>query len=202
MSVEVTCVLVGALSENCYLVYDSGREDAIVVDPGDDGERIVAALEKIGKKACAVLLTHGHFDHTGALMQFADLPIYMHPEDAFMLDDPGMNVGGRFGDTRKRPAATNAVKDGDTFSLAGMDIAVIHTPGHTPGGVCYIINDEIMFTGDTLFHHAYGRVDHPGGSLSVLMGSLKKLLRLKKDYPFYPGHGTTSTLNNERHGLI
>lgn len=194
-------VTVGQLQENCYLLWKEGREDAVIVDPGAEDDKICEALEQNKKKPVAVLLTHGHFDHTGALMRFQDLPIYMSPADDFMLNDPAMNVGGRFGDTAPRPAATNPVADGDRFTLAGIEFTVMETPGHTQGCVCYFADDQLILTGDTLFRHAYGRVDHPGGSFPTLIESLKKLLRLQKDYPIYPGHGDESTIFTEKMGL-
>lgn len=201
MSVMLHRVIVGeTIPENCYLLYQADRSDALVVDPGDEAEKILSALKELKKTPAAVLLTHGHFDHTGALMAFEGLPIYLSRADEFMLDDPDMNVGRRFGDERRRPAATNFIKEGDEWTAAGISIKVIDTPGHTPGGVCYILDDELMLTGDTLFHRAYGRVDHPGGDLNVLLNSLKRLLRLTKDYPIYPGHGEASTIFRERSG--
>lgn len=200
MSVRIRAVVVGALMENCYIVWKDGRSDALIVDPGADAQAIRAALAEEKKTAAAVLLTHGHFDHTGALCAFEGLPIYISGDDDFMLNDPKTNVGGRFGDLAPRPAATAFVADGDRLSLAGMDISVLHTPGHTPGGVCYLFDDELLLTGDTLFRGAYGRVDHPGGDFPTLLRSLKRLLRLPKDYPIYPGHGESSTIFTERDG--
>lgn len=192
---EIQALQVGSIPTNCYLVFDPGRTDALVIDPGDNPERIFAALN--GRTPAAVLLTHGHFDHTGALSAFAGVPIYIHEADAPMLSDPHLSVGDGNGDLRPRPAATHLLADGEQLHLAGLDIAVLHTPGHTPGGVTYQIGDT-LFTGDTLFAHGYGRTDLPGGDFSALRRSLRRLLHLAGDFRVFPGHSESTTLNHER----
>ena len=185
----------GPLQTNCYLVYNEGSEEALVIDPAAEAEAILKALD--GKKCAAVLLTHGHFDHTGALYAFEGTPIYIHPADDVMLLDPVWSVGAQMGDKAPRPAATNYVQEGDLLHLAGLDIRVIHLPGHSLGSVGYFIGDT-LFSGDTLFRHAYGRVDHPGGDLDQEFRSIRRLLLLKKNWLVLPGHGGPTTLEDER----
>ena len=188
---------VGPIGTNCYLVSLEGRDDAVIIDPGGEGDRIRAALK--GKAPAAILLTHGHFDHTGALADFPGVPIYIHPADEIMLRDAAWSVGAEMGDTAPRPAATDFVKEGCVLQLAGMEITVLHTPGHTKGGVCYSIGD-VLFTGDTLFRRGYGRTDFPGGDFGELMASLRRLMRIEGDKRVYPGHGMATTLSRERSG--
>ncbi len=180
---KIVTLPVGALRANCYVLYDESRRDALVVDPGGDADAILRALA--GRKP-TVLLTHGHFDHTGALPAFADARIWMHALDAPMLSDASLSVGAEFGDTAPRPPATDYVQEGDELSLCGLRVHVLHTPGHTPGGVCYDIEGALL-TGDTLFAHGYGRVDYPGGDQRALIRSLRRLLALH-GRTYYPGH--------------
>ena len=154
---KIDTLPVGMLNTNCYIVYSEGADRALVIDPGAEAERIEAALED--KKPAAVLLTHGHFDHTGALWAFADTPMYIH--------------------------------------LAGLDVAVMHLPGHTPGSVGYLIGD-VLFSGDTLFQGSYGRTDFPGGDLRAMMQSLSRLLRSGKNWIVCPGHGEPTNILAER----
>ena len=192
---KIDTLVLGPLQTNCYIVYLEGNSQAVIIDPGAEAEKIRDAL---GEKApAAVLLTHGHFDHTGALHAFAGTPIYMHPADEIMLTDPAWSVGAGFGDVNPRPAATHFVQEGSRLRLAGLNIQVLHLPGHTLGGVAYAIGDT-LFTGDTLFYRAYGRVDHPGGDLDAEFRSIRRLLRLEKNWIVCPGHGRMTTLAQER----
>ncbi|MBO2516288.1 MAG: MBL fold metallo-hydrolase [Clostridiales bacterium] len=192
---KIEKIVVGPVSTNCYILQKDGTQPVLVIDPGAEAGRIMRAVGD--REVAAVLLTHGHFDHTAALYAFADRPIYLHEADVPMLSDPEKNVGAQLGDLSPRPAATNIIKEGDTFTLAGLEISVMHTPGHTPGSVCYRIGD-VLFTGDTLFHRGYGRTDHWGGDMHTEMQSLRRLIRMEEDLPFYPGHGIGATLAEER----
>ncbi|MBE5784035.1 MAG: MBL fold metallo-hydrolase [Clostridiales bacterium] len=192
---KIETLVLGALQTNCYLVSKDGGNEVIVIDPAAEPEKILAAVGE--RKVAAVLLTHGHFDHTGALSTFEGKPIYMHPADEVMLTDATWSVGWRFNDHEIRPAATDFVMEGSKLHLAGLDISVMHLPGHTLGGVAYRIEDA-LFTGDTLFHRAYGRVDHAGGDLKVLLQSVRRLLKMEEDLQVYAGHGRTTTLFQER----
>lgn len=192
---NIETLVLGELGTNCYLVSQAGSDQVLVIDPAAEPEKIRAALGN--RQVAAVLLTHGHFDHTGALSAFSGTPIYMHPADSIMLTDPTWNVGWRFGDLDPRPEATDYVQEGTRLHLAGLDISVLHLPGHSLGGVAYQIGDA-LFTGDTLFRHGYGRVDHAGGDFAALMGSLKRLLRMEEDCMVYPGHGRSTTIFQER----
>jgi len=192
---NIETLVVGALGTNCYLVSQEDGDEVLVIDPAAEPEKIMAAIGE--RKVAAVLLTHGHFDHTGALRAFSDKPIYMHPADRIMLTDAKWSVGWRFGDFEARPDATDFVQEGTKLQLAGIDISVMHLPGHTLGGVAYRMEDA-LFTGDTLFYRAYGRVDHAGGDLPTLFTSLKRLLKMEEDLKVYPGHGRDTTLFQER----
>lgn len=192
---KVETLMVGPLQTNCYLVSGDASDEVLVIDPAGEGEKILSAVGN--RKIAAVLLTHGHFDHTGALEYLKEYPIYIHPADEIMLSDAEWSVGAKFGDFKPRPAATDFVQEGSRLHLAGLDIDVLHLPGHTLGGVAYRMED-VLFTGDTLFYRAYGRVDHPGGDFAVLMASLKRLLKMEKNYHVLPGHGRATTLFQER----
>lgn len=192
---EIKRLPVGPLQTNCYLVYSDGRGDAVVIDPGGDPDAIFSALK--GRRAAAVLLTHAHFDHTAALAAFAGTPVYLHPADAAMVNDPALNAGGLYRDFAPRTGDFRYVAEGDILGIAGLSIAVWHTPGHTPGGVCYQIGGN-LFTGDTLFKQGYGRTDFALGNFSALMQSLRRLLKYNENLHIFPGHGDETTLDTER----
>ncbi len=189
---------VGPVETNCYILWREGRTDALVIDPGDEGEAIVSSLRDRGLSAGAVLLTHGHFDHTGGLSAFLGVPVYLHQADLPMLESPELSAAFLTGDTRPRPTDALPVSDGEVLSLCGFSVQVLSTPGHTKGSVCYLVDGEVLFSGDTLFQAGYGRTDLPGGSFSELRQSLRKLLSMEKDVPVYPGHGGATTLFRER----
>ncbi|MBR3018313.1 MAG: MBL fold metallo-hydrolase [Clostridia bacterium] len=192
---KIDTLVVGPVQTNCYIVYNEGAEEAVVIDPGANPEKIKETLD--GKRAAAVLLTHGHFDHTGALSAFEGTPIYIHPSDDVMLSDTVWSAGTLIGDTAPRPAATDYVREGTRLHLAGLDISVMHTPGHTLGSVVYAIGDT-LFTGDTLFRGGYGRTDLMGGDMDELARSIMRLMREEKNWIICPGHGSFSTLNEEK----
>lgn len=191
---DIITLPVGSLETNCYIVSLPERNDCLVIDPGADAERIRAAAS--GKEIAAILLTHGHYDHTGALNDF-HAPVYMHPADEIMLTDHQWSVTPTYEPFVPRTAQPNFVMESSQLTLAGMDITVLHTPGHTPGSVCYQIKNA-LFTGDTLFHRGYGRTDMIGGDFRALVSSLRRLYRLPGETPFYPGHGEASTIAKER----
>jgi glyoxylase-like metal-dependent hydrolase (beta-lactamase superfamily II) len=193
---EVTTVVVGDLAVNCYIV--SKGNDAILIDPGDDAEIIKKALGS--KKVHAVLLTHGHFDHTGAVKEFQNegARVIVSDEDAKMLKDSYTSLAAPFGFPFNLIISDETVNDGDVLEFFNTSFKVIATPGHTAGSVCYLCGD-LLFSGDTLFMSSIGRTDFPGGSFQVIEKSIKeKIYSLNGDITVYPGHGGTTTVKNER----
>ena len=178
---------VGGLGTCCYIVWDDAADACVVIDPGAEPERIRRACD--GRRIEAILLTHGHFDHIGAVEELAKdgAEIVIHREDAPMLADPRLNASWLVGWRITAPQASRTVREGEVLSFAGAEFTVLHTPGHTPGCVCYQAG-EWLFTGDTLFHYGYGRTDLPGGSMAQLAESLRRLQPLAQQYEIFPGH--------------
>ena len=173
-----------------YLIWDKDSNTAAVIDPAWEGEKIEAAILKNGLELKMALLTHAHPDHVNALSHLESkhpgLPVYLHEADLFMLE--------------RRPKYLNSAQDGGTLDLGHLKIKIIHTPGHTPGSVCYLA-DKAVFTGDTLFVGECGRVDLPGSSPEDLYESLRKLAELPPATVMYPGHsynGDTSTIGVQK----
>ena len=184
----IQTLAVGMLGTLCYLLKQDGRDDCVVIDPGAEGDRIRKAAD--GRRIAAILLTHGHFDHIGAVaaLMDADTRLLIHALDAPMLSDSRLNAGAQLlGTAVTAPPPTGFVREGDRLELAGMSIDVLHTPGHTPGSVCYLAGED-LFTGDTMFEHGWGRTDLPGGSEAEMMRSLRRLLPLSEKYRIHPGH--------------
>ena len=179
---------VGIVQTRCYILGREDGEECVVIDPGDEAARIRKAAG--GRKITAILLTHGHFDHIGAVRDLmdADTRLVIHELDAPMLTDPVLNAGaGLLGRSITAPEATDKVREGDELELAGLKIRVLHTPGHTPGSVCWLIEGE-LFTGDTIFDYGWGRTDLPGGSEEQMAASLRRLAPLVRQYPMHAGH--------------
>ena len=191
---NIRTLSVGMLGTQCYLLWNDEREDCVIIDPGAEAKRILQAAGN--RRIAAILLTHGHFDHIGAVRELMDAAekvgerprLIIHALDAPMLRDGGLNAGrGLLGIEVTAPEATDYVDEGDRLTLGGITFETLHTPGHTPGSVCYIAEKE-LFTGDTLFHHGWGRTDLPGGSEADMMRSLRRLMKLSTGYSIHPGH--------------
>lgn len=195
-------MIVGAVATNCYLAMNTKTKEALIIDPGDSAKRIAEIIKEEGFTPVAVLLTHGHFDHAMAAEELAgefQIPIYAHEKEQETLETPRINLSGMIGQSLTFHA-DNYVKDGDVLNLAGFEIKVLHTPGHTLGGVCYYLEKEkVLFSGDTLFCQSVGRTDFPTGSSSTLIRSIKeKLMPLADDINVYTGHEDMTTIGMER----
>lgn len=196
---KVYRVVVGGLDTNCYLVAAQDGSAAIV-DPGRSADKIVAAINEHGLKPQYILLTHGHFDHIGAvedLKKLYGVPVYVHPADGEMLTDPNKFTKMHANIPPVEGGADRFYDDGDTIPLGGSEIKVMHTPGHTPGSVT-LIAGRMLLTGDTLFEGDIGRTDFPGGDKRAMGKSLRKIGMLDGDYTVLPGHDVESTLETER----
>lgn len=198
---RIVRVEAGEMGNNSYIIFQEDRSDCIIVDTAGDGRDTSRALESLGKMPVALLLTHGHADHISSLALLRKefgVPVAIHEADADMLNSPKLNLSKEvLGMMLTADAADYLLEDEDVLKLAGIRIQVIHTPGHTPGSVCYLCGDKLV-TGDTLFRLGIGRTDFPGGSQEQLENSLDKLFALTGDYSVYPGHGEPTTLEMER----
>ncbi len=194
--------VVGPVSTNCYFIVNEKNKEMIIVDPGDQANVLEQQITKLGVKPVAVLLTHGHFDHAGAaedLMVTYGIKVYAHETERETLENPQINLSPMMG-TQDVYHADYYFKDGEEIELAGFLIRVLHTPGHTVGGACYYLPNEMaLFSGDTLFHESVGRTDFPGGSAATLVRSIReKLMELPDFIKVYPGHESITTIGNER----
>ncbi len=201
---EVRSFTVGAVAENCYLIRREGSDRALIVDPGDEAERILAPLAELGLGVDAILVTHCHFDHIGAVAPVAretGAPVYCPRIETPVLADIMSWVPGPFGPFESYEA-DETVAGGETLELAGFEIEVIFTPGHSPGHVTYSIRDEgAIFSGDVLFQGSVGRVDLPGGDWPTLLASIQSLVDgHPAETTVYPGHMGVTTLGAERAG--
>jgi len=203
MALDVEMLTVGSIAENCFLFRREGSDRLLVVDPGDEAERILAAIEATGAEVEAILLTHCHFDHIGAVAPVAKAtgaPVYCPQIEVPLLADIMRFVPWEGFGPFESYDADETLSGGETLELAGMELDVVFTPGHSPGHVTYAVRGEpAIFSGDVLFQGSVGRVDLPGGDGPTLLRSLGRLL---DEYPdetvVHPGHMGLTTLGAER----
>ena len=198
----VSYVTVGIFQENCYLYACPQTHEAVIIDPGDEAERILKAISKLNLTPKYILNTHGHIDHIRAIDAVSavyPVPLAIHPDDVYMYTDE--HVARRYGLSaplvHRKPDIL--LKDGDRISFGTLTLEVLHTPGHTPGGVCFVSRPYCVFSGDTLFYQGIGRTDFEGGNYEQLITSIReKLYRLEDDLTVFPGHGPRTTIKEEK----
>lgn len=187
---------VGQIDTNCYLIGDEKTSVCAVADPGGSPDRVLAMIEKSGLEPQMILLTHGHWDHVGAipalLEKFPDIPVYAHERELCPADEPNPHYFFPRAGKNQRTYG-----EGDSLRLGGLELKVLHTPGHSAGSVVLLAEDT-MLCGDTLFAGSCGRCDLPGGDEEKMLASLKRLAELEGDYKVCPGHGPLSSLEQER----
>ena len=193
----------GPLWTNSYVI-DDGNGTAVCFDAGGEPDDVKAYLRLEKLSLVAIVLTHGHMDHilgVGSLKAATGAKLYVPESDEAMLSDPAKSLAAQFGYGIEPIKADEILKDGDSFSVGGLSITVLHTPGHTPGSSSYIVEQngsKLLVSGDTLFARSIGRTDLPGGDGNAIMRSLRRLSSIKGDMPVLPGHGPETTLNTER----
>ncbi len=194
-------IVVGPLEVNCYILGCEDTKEAAIIDPGDNADEIIKAIEKADLKPVYIINTHAHFDHIGGVRAVQDhfnIDFLLHEEDLFLINNASTQARAFGLDPIPKPNVNKFVNNGDKISLGNKVIDVIHTPGHSPGCVCYLIDNNV-FVGDTLFAGSIGRTDLPGGSYETLINSIKeKLLPLGDSTVVYPGHGPSTTIENEK----
>lgn len=189
-------LVVGSLKCNCYLVGDPATRDAIVIDPGDEPDDILAAAARHDLHLVAVVATHAHLDHVlgaEAIWQRTGVPFHLHVDDLSLLASlKGPDLG-----PARLPEVDRHLADGDELGAGSLRLGVLHTPGHSPGSVSLLAPDEAVFTGDTLFAGAIGRTDLPGGDEVLELVSIRERLLPLGDLPVYPGHGPSTSIDRE-----
>ena len=199
---NVVTLTLGPLGTNCYLVWSRSDGDALLVDCAGDPEAILAQAQGRTLRIRLIVTTHGHIDHTDALaavVRATSAQVAVHELDAPLLADPALSGAALFGFSQAAVTAHMRLREGDTVSLESADLSlkVLHTPGHTPGGIC-LVSEGVLFSGDTLFAGGIGRMDLPGGDEEAMISSLSRLMKLPDDLIVYPGHGPATTIREER----
>ena len=198
---QVKPLIVGPLFSNCYIVWDEDKKEGAVIDPGEDANNILKVINELGIKIKYILATHGHFDHVGGVAKLRkelSVEFLAHKGDFFFIED-GKNAAGRWGfDIEQPPKPDRFIEDGDIIQVGNFKLEVLHTPGHSPGGVSFL-NDNMVFAGDTLFQGSIGRTDFRKGSFEDLSNSIKtRLYTLPDNTIVYTGHGPITTIGDEK----
>lgn len=194
--------VLGSLATNSYLIENEETKQLVIVDPATCPDYMIGHVKSSGYEPKAILLTHGHFDHVmgidGWVKEF-DIPVYLHEEEKEILENPELNLSSMFGKTYSYNKV-KLLRDGEILNVAGFSFKVIHTPGHTKGGCCYYEeSEEILISGDTLFHSSVGRSDFPTGSMATLVKSIReKLFVLPDTVMVYPGHDSLTCIADEK----
>lgn len=201
MKLNVKRLPAGIYAANCYIISSSDNTEAIVVDPGGEVEAIMSHINKAGVSVNGIVLTHGHGDHIGGVLELRkrlNVPVMVHKSELDMVSNSSLNMSASMSMGEITFTPEILLSDGDEISIGDEKLLVIHTPGHTLGGIS-LYSDGILITGDTLFKGSIGRTDLYGGNHNVLLKSIKnKLLRLEDETIIYPGHGSESTIGFER----
>ncbi len=202
---KIDYLILGGYQTNCYVLRkDDSAKECIIIDPGLEAEELIEFLEEVKLNPVAVILTHGHIDHiagvTALRSRFPEIKVYIHKHDAEMLTNPNINLSAMSGIAFVTETEDVSLKERDVIDLAGVKLNVLHTPGHTPGGISlYSKQAGVVFVGDTLFADSIGRTDFPGGSMSQLLNSVReKLFTLPEQTEVYPGHGPATTIAAEK----
>ena len=195
-------LVVGPFASNCYIVGSESNKEGMIIDPGDEAEVILRNVKDLELAIKFIVLTHGHIDHIGALKEVKEATgaeVAIHADDAQALQEN--SVSAMFGLSYPTPLPADRLLQGeDSMDIGDLHFLVLHTPGHSPGGIC-LLGQGVMFSGDTLFNYGIGRYDLPGGSYSQLMNSIHtKLMILPDNTAVYPGHGPDTTIGTERRG--
>lgn len=199
---EIVILTVGPVQTNCYLVNAEGSRECVVIDPGDEAEKIYEQIKKKGLECKGILLTHGHFDHISGVAELVSLTgakTYAYEGERELMMDVRMNGGSMIGiEVAIQPEIL--LRDNQMLEIAGLEFKVIHTPGHTSGGCCfYEAREKSLFAGDTIFMESIGRTDLPTGNGRQLLESIReKVLTLPEDVRIYPGHGPETTVGYEK----
>ena len=197
---EIKRIVTGAIEENCYLVWDEANQ-AVVIDPGDEASKIIDEITKLQLDVKKIILTHGHYDHVGAVNEVkktTGAQVICHQEEKSIVEDETLSLGLYLGKEVSLPKVDACVSEGDEISVGNLNFSVIHTPGHTKGGMCLLAGDS-LFSGDTIFYGTLGRWDFPTGDLSELTSSItRKIFNLPEDTVIYYGHGPETTVGAEK----
>lgn len=195
-------LVVGPFESNCYILGSEATKEGMVIDPGADAKHILGEIKSLGLDMKLIVLTHAHIDHAGALKEVKEATgagVAVHVDDAKSLRRLGHSLSAPFRLFYPAPPSPDRLlNEGDSIDISDLHFTVLHTPGHTPGGIC-LLGEGVVFTGDTLFHQSIGRTDLPGGSHGHLMNVINsKLMALPDNTVVYPGHGSETTIGDER----